>query len=210
MLDMKKILSATVAVSLIGCLAAGCAKEEADPSTAPSQTTASVDPTQTTAPIDPEETTAPADPQQTTSPTTPGSIEETMVEHSHLGLTIKLGESYTTKVAEDDPNTMIFQNGDIQGTVEHGTVEELVGKKVASSQEAANHLLSQMPDVKDAWIGSSTGVCFYLVTPVEDGVRVQGVYLKGDQCWKVTAESSDPADQDVLIYMVARCNYAAG
>ena len=208
MLDMKKILSATVAVSMIGCLAAGCAKEAADPTTAPSQSAATV-PSQTTAPTDPKETTAPTDPQETTSPTTPGNTDETLVEHPHFGLVIKLGESYTTEVSPDDPELFLFEKGQIHGSVEYGTMEELVGKNVSSSKEAADHLLSQMTDVKDAWIGSSTGVCFYLVTPAGDGVRVQGVYLKGEKCWKVTAESSDKADQDVLIYMVARCNLTA-
>ena len=183
MSNFKKILSAGVAISLLACLTVGCAAEE-EPDTT----------TRTT---------------ETTAPTSPDHPDEAQVEYTHFGLRFKLGESFTTEVSETNSQLLQFQSGDIQGSVEFGPMETVLGRTVATSQEAANHLLSQMPDVKDAWIGSSTGVCFYLVVPGADTLQVYGVYVYGDMCWKVMAESPDTADQDLLIRIVGRGSFAS-
>ena len=76
-----------------------------------------------------------------------------------MGLTGALAEESKLRYAGASAGNADFgkSNGYVQGSVEFGPMETLLGRTVATSQEAANHLLSQMPDVKDAWIGSSTG-----------------------------------------------------
>ena len=195
MSDFKKILSAGVAISLLACLTVGCAAEDdADPTTQTPQTTAPVETTAST---------------ETTAPTSPDHTDEAQVEHSHYGLRFKLGESFTTEVSEANSQLLQFHSGDIKGSVEYGSMETVLGRTVSTSQEAANHLLSQMPDAKDAWIGSSTGVCFYLVVPGTETLQVYGVYVYGDMCWKVMAESPDSADKDLLIRIVGRGSFAS-
>lgn len=185
----KKLLAATAALSLLLALAAGCGKQNSPaPTTVP-----------TAAPTEPA--TTPTEPA--TQPTAPDASQETMKVYNHKGLQYRLAEDFTV---EETDESVKFHRDHIQGTIQFGTQQQILGTTVASSLEAAQYLKGKLaPDNENTVIGSSTGVCYYLAIPGTDKTQALGVYISGDNCWKLTAESPNAIDQDYLIRIVGRC-----
>lgn len=188
---LKKLLAATTALILVLALAA-CAKEQPEtPTTAP-----------TTAP-----TTEPTT-QPTTEPTAPDASKETWEVHNLQGLQYRLPEDFTL---EEKDNSASFHRDHIHGAVEYGTQQDILGTTVANSMEAAEYLKQKLaPGNNDTVIGSSTGVGFYLTIPTGDKTQAIAVYISGENCWKVTAESPNAIDRDYLVRLVGRCAIVPG
>lgn len=180
---LKKLLTVTLALTLLLALATGCGKEKpADPTTQPTT----------------EPTTDP-----TTEPTAPDASQETWEVHNLQGLQFRLADDFTT---EEGENKVTFHRDHIQGTVEYGTQKDILGTTVANSMEAALYLKETLASGNDQTVvGSSTGIGYYLAIPTADKTQAFAIYISGENCWKVTAESPNAIDRDYLIRLVGRC-----
>lgn len=147
---------------------------------------------------------------QETSSAPTKETEETSVEYDHRGLHFKLDSSFTAGVSEDDSESFSFQNDQIQGAVEFGPLSQLTGGAADTSRGYAEHLLEEQGSShSDAWVGTSTGFCYYVVFEDADSILVQGLYVNGQQGWSIWAQSTDPEMVDQLIRIVGRCAVVA-
>lgn len=184
----KKLLSLALSAAVCLCLVA-CGQEVPQPShTAP---TATAPTTQSTPPT---ETTAPA---QTV----------TQVPVRFQGLRFYLDDTYTT--GEED-GKLTFKNAAIEGGVESGLLSRLTGGYAQTSADYAKYLQKDLQDDHEKiWVGSSTGIGFYIVFEDPDQIRVQCLYVQGNEAWNIWAESSDHAQLEELIRICGKCVMAS-
>lgn len=186
----KWLALALTLILAMGCFA-GCAENKEPAGTEPETSSAATEPEGSSAATQPTET-APEQPKT--------------VEYSHYGLYIKLPQGFTAGVSQDDPNRFCFDNGRIQGAAEFGELEQVTGGVAETSRDYAQYLLDSLgEEYEEAWIGSSTGICYYLVLQNEDSVLVRGLYVHDGNAWNVWAQSEDTALAEQLIRLVARC-----
>lgn len=143
--------------------------------------------------------------QQTTQATEPSNpeISEKEIDHLLNGLYISLAESISVTTQDDQ---LAFENDEIQGGVTFKTLSSLPEDTARTSEGYAQQLLSHTKDENsEAWMGTSTGVGYYVVIPSAEKTEVRGLYVWDNVCWEVWAESTDPELQDQLIRIVGRC-----
>ena len=172
----KSVLRVVSVLMLVAVLFAGCAKEQ-------------------------DETTPTTTPP-TTAPTQPNKQELT-VEYDHCGLHFKLDSTYSVGLLEDDKNTFTFSNSQISGTVKFGKLKEL-GNGATTSEQYAKLMESAYKDYSP-WVGTSTGFGYYVVSTVEDAVKVECLYISGEYAWLAKAESGVLETPEKLIEVIGRC-----
>lgn len=188
MLDLKKTMTLSLSAAALCCCLAGCAQED-------------IQPTQTspTTPTSATQTTEATQPTQATEPTT--AVEQLPV--AFKGLHFNLDSSYTTA---EDGDKLTFQSDAIQGGVEFGPLSKMTGGFAQTSADYAKYLQKELQaDYEKVWVGSSTGVGFYLVLQNADETEVRCLYVKGDVAWNIWAKSTDAALEEELIRICARC-----
>ncbi|MBQ2244982.1 MAG: hypothetical protein IIV61_01680 [Oscillospiraceae bacterium] len=189
MFEMKKTIAIALSAAAVCCCLAACGQEDPQPSQT-ADTTPTVQPTETTSPV---ETTQATEPTQGT----------TRVPVEYQGLHFYLDDTYTTGEAE---GKFTFQNVNIQGGVEFGTPSKLTGGYAQTSADYAKYLQKELQDDHEKiWVGSSTGIGYYLVLQDPDLTRVQCLYVKDDKAWNIWAESADDALTDELIRICGKC-----
>lgn len=189
MFDMKKTTAIVLSAASLCILLAGCGQTDPQP-------TDTVPTTQTTAPAETATPTEATDPTVPTEAVTPVPVQ-------FKGLRFHLDDTYTT--GEED-GKLTFRNAAIQGGVESDSLSKLTGGFARTSGEYATYLQKELQDDHEKiWVGSSTGVGFYLVLQDPDGTRVQCLYVKGDKAWNIWAESADNDLTDELIRICGKC-----
>lgn len=178
-------LAMILAASLFGC----AEKKDSTPTEQPQQTT------------------------QATEPSTSGSVSgsmpsETEISHFHNGLYITLAESISVTTQEKQ---LSFESDTVQGGVTFQKLDMLPQGTAQTSEGYARQLLElSQQENSEAWMGTSTGVGYYVVIPSAEKTEVRGLYVWGDLCWEVWAESSDPELTQQLVRIVGRCYIMEG
>lgn len=156
-----------------------------------------------------QETPSPAEQTQQTTQTTESTeatepvIPEKEIDHLYNGLYIPLTESVS---ATEQDGALVFESDVLSGSVVFQKLDELPKDTGRTSEAYAQQLLSQtQKENSDAWMGTSTGVSYYVVIPSAEKIEVRGLYVFGDVCWEVRAESADPELRQQLVRIVGRC-----
>lgn len=190
MFDMKKTTAIVLSAASLCILLAGCGQTDPQP-------TDTVPTTQTTAPAETATPTEATDPTVPTEAVTPVPVQ-------FKGLRFHLDDTYTT--GEED-GKFTFRNAAIQGGVESDSLSKLTGGFAQTSGEYATYLQKELQDDHEkVWVGSSTGIGFYIVFEDPDQIRVQCLYVKGNNAWNIWAESSDSAQLEELIRICGKCS----
>ncbi len=173
------IIALIAAILMLLAGLSGCAKEKPTPTTVT--------------------TTAPTQSENQPEP------EATPVQHMHCGLTLKLDTSFTTTTSAEDSNVFTFKNDKISGTVRFGALSEL-GNGAAQSKQYAETLKAQYGDA--AWVGSGTGVGYYVVIKGESDTTVKCLYIYDQVSWLVEVKG-DSSVTEQMTHIAGRCGWNA-
>ena len=177
-----KMIALILALLMLLAMFAGCAKEEEATAT---------DSTTTSAP---------------TSPTDPNN-QTLNVEYDHCGLHFKLDSTYSVGLLEGDKNTFTFGNDQISGSVTFGKLADL-GDGAGTSQAYADALLAKYGQ-DNAWIGTSTGFGYYVVSTNGGVTTVECLYIHGQNAWLTSACSTDSQLTEKMVQLIGRCGLNA-
>lgn len=123
-------------------------------------------------------------------------------QHYHEGLQFFLDSSFTTEVSPDAPELYTFENGMIQGTIFHSTMDEvMMGTEIGSSRDYAYSQYrlygSQYPN---AWVGDYQQQVYYTVLRSDYITEVRSLYTHGTTVWEVRLQC--PTEYGRLAQMI--------